>query len=96
MNPSDQKWQRLAAAARRAPDTRDVMAPFGFSTRVVARAFGAPAASLLERFSLRALGVAAILAVVCVVGSYSTLAGAFDNDSGSVDDPVADMLELAS
>ena len=53
MNPSDQKWQRLAAAARRAPDSREVTAPFGFSTRVAAQAFAAPSVSLLERFSLR-------------------------------------------
>ncbi len=96
MNPSDQKWQRLVAAARRAPDARDVTAPFGFSTRVAAQAYAAPVASLLERFSLRALGVAALLAVVCVAGNYTTIASALDPDSGAVDDPVADMLELAS
>ena len=36
MNPSDQKWPRLAAAARRAPDPRDLSAPVGFATRVAA------------------------------------------------------------
>ncbi|HNC23589.1 MAG TPA: hypothetical protein PLU52_05225 [Opitutaceae bacterium] len=96
MNPSDQKWQRLAAAARRAPDSREVTAPYGFSTRVAAQAFAAPSVSLLERFSLRALGVAALLAVVCVAGSYTTIASAFDSDSSSNDDPVADVLELTS
>lgn len=97
MNPSDQKWQRLVAAARRA-EPGEVVAPYGFATRVAARACELPvvAGSLLEHFSLRALGVAALLAVVCLAGSYSTLVSAFDNDAAGVDDPVAEVVDLAS
>ena len=54
-------------------------------------------ASLLERFSLRALGLAALLAVVCVAANYSTLAGLFrDEVATGADDPVAEIVDLAS
>ena len=99
MNPSDSKWPRLAAAARRAGDDRDTAAPYGFATRVVALALAQEraAVSLLERFSLRALGVAALLALVCVATNYSTLSGLFREEPGaSTDDPVAEMVDLSS
>jgi hypothetical protein len=98
MNPPDQNWPRLAAAARRAADTRDTAAPHGFATRVAALALvpERAAASLLERFSLRALGVAALLAVVCVAANYSTVAGLFPDDPANADDPVAEVVDLAS
>lgn len=97
MNPSDQKWSRLAAAARSTPDTRDTAAPYGFATRVVARAFAQQhVASLLERFSLRALGLAALLALACVAATYSSVAGLLRDESASTDDPVAEIVELAS
>ena len=97
MNPSDQKWQRLAAAARRASDAGEVAAPYGFATRVAARALAsAPAGSLLERFSLRALGLAALLAVACVAANYSTVVNLFRGDAALADDPVAEVVDLAS
>lgn len=99
MNPADQKWTRLVTAARRAEDTRDTAAPYGFATRVAALATGPQrrASSLLERFSLRALGLAALLAVVCVATNFSVVAGFFGEDAAaSVDDPVAEVVDLAS
>jgi hypothetical protein len=99
MNPPDQKWLRLAAAARRAEDPRDTAPPYGFATRVAALgiAQNGRGGSLLERFALRALGLAALLAVVCVAANYSTLAGFFRDDAAaSVDDPVAEIVDLAS
>ncbi len=97
MNPSDQKWNRLTAGARSAPDDRDTAAPYGFSTRVVALAFAQQrVGSLLERFSLRALGIAALLALVCVAANYSSVAGSLGDDSASTDDPVAEIVDLAS
>jgi len=99
MNPADSKWPRLAAAARSAPDDRDPAAPYGFATRVAALAMAPEraVASLLERFSLRALGLAALLAVVCVAANYSTLAGLFREDAATAsDDPVAEIVDLAS
>ena len=98
MNPPDQKWPRLVTAARRAGDPRDTAAPYGFATRVAALALGqGHAVSLLERFSLRALGLAAVLALVCVAANFSTVAGLFRDDaSAAADDPVAEVLDLAS
>ena len=98
MNPHDQKWPRLAAAARRTADPRDTATPPGFATRVTALAFAQerPLNSLFERFSLRALGLAALLAVVCLATNYSTLTSAFADDSASPDDPVAEIVDLAS
>lgn len=99
MNSPD-SWQRLAAAARRAPDDRDTAAPFGFAGRVVAQAWAASAepVSFFEHFSLklslRALGAASILAVATAGASYPTLVKIF-SDSGapvvalSVDVPAA-------
>lgn len=78
MNPEDAAWQKLVAAARRAPaDERETAAPYGFATRVAALAMAAeprPMAALLERFSWRALGLAALLAVASVAVNYGSLA----------------------
>lgn len=77
MNPNHPRdsWSRLAAAARLARDDRDVTAPYGFSTRVVAQAFASEGrvASLFDRFAFRALGVACLLAAASVAVNYSAL-----------------------
>ena len=98
MNPSDQKWPRLVGTARKAPDTRDTAAPYGFATRVAALAMAQErlAVSLLERFSLRALGVASLLALVCVAANFSTLTGLFREEAATTDDPVTEVLDLTS
>jgi hypothetical protein len=99
MNPSDPKhpWARLTAAARRAPGLAETVAPFGFSTRVAALAFTQERApTLLERFSLRALGVACLLAVISAAANYSAVANALSEQEALVnDDPVAELVELA-
>jgi hypothetical protein len=99
MKPPAPAWQRLIAAARRAPaDERDTAAPHGFATRVAARALTAepPMASLLERFSWRALGVAGLLAVACVAADYSVFAGNSDDEIPADDGAVATLLEISS
>jgi hypothetical protein len=98
MNPSNPRWSRLVAAARSAPDTRDIAAPYGFSTRVAALAMAQEriSGSLLERFSLRALSVAGLLALVCVAANISTLTSLFREEAAVSDDPVAEMVDLAS
>ena len=76
MNLNDPKhpWSRLVAAARTVKDDRDTTAPYGFSTRVTALAFAsARTSSLVERFALRALGVACVLALLSVAVNYSAL-----------------------
>ena len=69
-----------------------------YTNVLAARAFAspAPAGSLVERFALRALGVAALLAVLSVAGNYTALVSAFDNETAGLDDPVGDMIDLAS
>lgn len=84
MNPNDQPWLRLTAAARRASDDRSADAPYGFSTRVVAQALnGAPgvaAPSLLERFALRGLIAAGALSLAAAGFGYSALSADEDYD----------------
>ena len=98
MKPTDQKWPRLVAAARQAPDTRDTAAPYGFATRVAALALAPQraAGSVLERFSLRALGLAGLLALACVAANLSTLQSLFRDEAAVTDDPVAEIVDLAS
>jgi len=98
MNPHDpnQPWARLTAAARRTPLAGDPAAPYGFATRVAALAFSAerPLRSLFERFSLRAVGVASLLAVVSVLANYSAITAALADEelSPTTEDPVVVLL----
>ena len=103
MNTNDPRdpWQRLVAAARPAHLAlleREASAPFGFATRIAARAFTAeqPIASLFERFSLRALGIACLLMLTSLVANYSALASVFDNAVLVPGDPVAETLDVMS
>ena len=77
MNLNDPKhpWARLTTAARSVSDDRDAAAPSGFATRVTALAFASSRSplSLVERFALRAVGVACLLAVLSVAVNYSAL-----------------------
>ena len=97
MNDTQHTWARLVAAARRAPDERDTTAPYGFSTRVAALAAERAPVSLFARYSLRALGVACLLAIASVAANYSAIAGAFsDEPAVAADDPVAEAVSIAS
>jgi hypothetical protein len=73
MNPSPNSWQRLVAAARQSTDDRETTPRAGFATRVVAYAMAAerPAVSLLERFALRAVGVACLFALLGIAANLS-------------------------
>lgn len=71
-------WPRLTAAVRAAiaADTRDTTAPYGFATRVVARALGpkhAAAAPLIVRYATRAFGIACLLAILLVSINLGTI-----------------------
>jgi hypothetical protein len=94
MKNSTSAWQRLVVAARHAPDTADEAAPFGFSTRVAALALAAERPSmraLVNRLSLRALGVALALMIFSIAANYSSLSLSADADQDSFD-PVAEVL----
>jgi hypothetical protein len=99
MKNDDQSWQRLVAAARLSPREADEPAPYGFSTRVAALAFGAgrPGASAFARLSLRAAAVAFLLAAIAVGVNYSAIVSAFDDEpAAGGDDPVAEVISMGS
>lgn len=99
MNPPDKAWQRLVAAARRAPAGATAAAPFGFATRVAAQALAqpAPAGLSLERLAYRALGVACLTAVLGVATHFALFATAGGEEEGffTTDDPAAIVLEVS-
>jgi hypothetical protein len=74
MNLNDPRhpWARLTAAARQVHDDRDTTTPYGFATRVAALGFAqqGKTVSLVDLFALRALGVAALVAVLGVAVNY--------------------------
>ena|ERR1019366_1166587 len=100
MNESDKAWQKLVAAARRAPRAEDESAPYGFSTRVAALAFEVqgPGASAFARLSLHAAWIACLLALAAVGANYSAIVGAFSDEPpvAANDDPVAEVINLGS
>jgi hypothetical protein len=104
MNQTPSAWNRLVAAARGAPDSRDTAAPYGFATRVAARAFAGerPAVSGFARLALRAMGVSCLLAVVAVAANYSSVRRLFDDSSATAaagavpDDPMTALVDLAT
>jgi hypothetical protein len=103
-NPSDPRhpWARLTATARTVRDDRDAAAPYGFATRVAALALAQESRvlSLLERFSFRAVGVAALLALASVALNYTALTGGVaahaEDDMLLADDAVSIVLDLSA
>ncbi len=99
MNSPEKAWQRLAAAARRAPADAPVTVPFGFATRVAARGLAqpAPAGLSLERLALRAVGVACLAAMLGVAANYSAFTNGSADEEGffTTDDPAAIVLEVS-
>jgi hypothetical protein len=93
MNPNHTPWDRLAAAARRAPalDERETAAPYWFATRVAALGLAAKpeSSSLFDpfslRISLRALGVACAMAVIAAGTSYPTIVKLFADNVSPAD-----------
>jgi hypothetical protein len=86
INDPRHPWRRLTAAARQIGNDRDTMAPYAFSTRIVARAFGAERQmeSLFERFALRALGVACLLALSSVAVNYKAISNVTANPQSTL------------
>jgi len=97
MNSADphHPWQRLTAAARRAPAERESAAPYGFSTRVAALALGTEQVSLFARFAPRALGLSCLLALASVAVNYSALTSTHAEEDTALfsSDPVAALLD---
>lgn len=101
MNENEQSLRRLMEAARKAPPAGDESAPFGFSTRVAARAFepAQPSLPSFARVSLRVAAVACLFAVVAVGVNFKAITSAIDDESAVAvggDDPIADVVGLDS
>ena len=104
MNLNDPRhaWSRLTTAARQLTDERPVTAPYGFATRVAALALAQERtmSSVVERFALRAFGVACLLAILSVAVNYKVLSGTgapvavTDDFALPADDAVAVVLDL--
>ncbi len=97
MKSDHNEWLRLVTAARRAPaDSRDTAAPYGFATRVASLAMSGvaerPLTALFERLSLRAIGVAGLLAAVSVAANLPPVLQALEDDVLAVQDPVVEVL----
>jgi len=98
MKDFESQWQRLVAAARQAPVADEAAAPYGFATRVAARAMSEPppgAAALFGRFSVRALYLACLLTLTGAAANYFVLAGTEDNEQNLID-PVSEVFTNAS
>lgn len=99
MKNFDARWQQLVAAARQAPVADDVTVPFGFATRVAARAFEGEGPGLLAalgRFSVRALWLACLLTLASMAVNYLGAAWGDDESDQALFDPVAETLSSAS
>lgn len=105
MNLNDPRhpWSRLIAAARQAPEDRNTSAPYGFATRVAALAAWPErrVASLLERFSLRAVAVAGLLALLSMALNYRDIKGggavaSLVDERLPADDAVAIVLDFSA
>jgi hypothetical protein len=101
MNIDDPRhpWSRLTAAARRAPEAGDAAAPYGFATRVAALAGrrAARGTSLYERFALRAVGVAGLLAIASLFANFPLFTREANASEVVMDDydPVAVLMDDA-
>ena len=94
-------WPRLAAAARAAiaADTRDAAAPYGFATRIAARALGpqyAAAAPLLVRYAMRAFGLACLLAIFLVSINIGTIIRDINDEAAALGDTPVETADIDS
>lgn len=99
MKDFESRWQQLVAAARQAPVPAAAAAPYGFATRVAARALGEERPALLAvfgRFSLRALWVAGLLMLASVAVHYLGNTPGEDDADQNQFDPVAEFLSASS
>ena len=103
LNDPRHPWARLTSAARTVRDDSDASAPYGFATRLAALALAQESrvVSLLERFSFRAIGVAALLALCSVALNYkditaTTNAAYAEDEMIQPDDAVTIVLDLSA
>lgn len=93
MDNKNRNWENLVAWARRAPAEPDAQPPLGFAARVVALAYEREKIEpLWEMFSLRALGLASLVAIAAVAVHFSGSQTAVYDDIDVVDQAVADLF----
>lgn len=96
--PSD-PWQRLCRASRQSESGAASAAPYGFATRVVALAFerSPGVRSVFERFALRAVAAACLLALASAGLNYRALFPVEPVSAAvehvSLDDPLGELLD---
>jgi len=94
-------WPRITAAARAAiaADTRDTAAPYGFATRIVARALGprhAAAAPILVNYAMRAFGISCLLAILLVSINLGTILRDIDDEAATLGDTPVETADIDS
>lgn len=93
MDNKNRNWENLVAWARRAPVEPDAQPPLGFAARVVALAYEHEKVEpLWEMFSLRALGLASLVAIAAVAIHFSGSQTTVYDDIDVVDQVVADLF----
>jgi hypothetical protein len=98
MKDFDSKWQQLVTVARQVPVAGEEAAPYGFATRVAARAMSeAPSTmvSVFGRFSVRALWLASLLTLASFAANYLSSVGSAGDDQNLID-PVSEVFTNAS
>jgi len=96
MNQFDQRWQKLVALARQAPDADEGRMPYGFAVRLAAQVAArrpAPWASL-ERFAVRGLLAAAACCAAAVAFNYFSRSSELTEDAGLSETVVA-VLDIS-
>lgn len=103
MNPDTPKstaWTRLADAARRTrfENASDIPVPYGFATRVAARAMSMPPTSagpfFVAKLTLRAFGIACLLAVVSISLNIGPILRNIDEEAGDLGRTSIDAIEV--
>ncbi len=93
MDKRNRNWEHLIAWARRVPAGPDTQPPLGFAARVVALAYEYEKTEpLWEMFSLRALGLASLIAIAAVAIHFSGSRTAVYDDIDVVDQAVAELF----
>jgi hypothetical protein len=92
MTQPSPEWRRLVEAARQVPAS-PAEAPYGFATRVAARAFesrGPEAHAQFVRISLRALGVAVVIMTATVAVNLKPVLSTLDDEVAALSEPLDD------
>lgn len=98
--PGTTAWTRLAEAARRAQfqDIQDIPAPYGFATRVAARALSMPATAagpfFVAKLTLRVLCIASLLAIASLGINLGTILRDIDEEAGDLGSTSIEAVEI--